>query len=62
MSHPTPTLRAEPTPDRPQANEARLPALCPRCGEELRSECRYVDPGRGFHVRWACSCGYKRTL
>jgi hypothetical protein len=46
-----------------------LRGACPRCGEELVSNCYYVA-GRGFLVLWECvaslqpepTCDYRRLL
>jgi transcription elongation factor Elf1 len=43
--------------------------VCPRCGEELVSNCYYVK-GRGYLVVWECwssrtedpACDYRRVL
>lgn len=61
---------------RPEKNESRerpdpewVRGHCPRCGQELVSNCYYVS-GRGYLVIWECwasrdpepTCDYRRVL
>ena len=53
--------------ERPEPDWVR--GVCPRCGEELVSNCYYVS-GRGYLVVWECwasqgaapTCDYRRVL